>query len=79
MGLMAGLLATLLVPAITHAQDTWSKERTQIEADVETLRKATALTGVVWGRCLLKGLERSRTEKKPVLLWALAGDPTGRC
>ena len=68
------MLATTLALAL-FVQDPASDARKQIRdmsIDVQWSK-------VPFETCLVRTYERARKEGKPVLIWALAGDPEGRC
>ena len=57
----------------------WAKERDAMKSDIGTLAIQTPWSKVQWKSCLLDACEQARKEHKPVLIWALGGDPEGRC
>ncbi len=50
-----------------------------VQADVEKLSIGTAWSRIPWKTCVVEAYDQARKENKPVLIWALGGDPEGRC
>ena len=53
-----------------------------MKTEVEALKAAkVAWRAIAWKRCLLEGLQKSRAQKKPVLLWVFIDRPAddARC
>ena len=50
-----------------------------LRKEAESLAIKTPWSKVEWKTCLLEACAEGARQKKPVLLWALGGDPEGRC
>ena len=82
----AGLVATLLAGAAWAGGPTTPGELADspeaLKTEVEALKAAkVAWRAIAWKRCLLEGLQKSRAQKKPVLLWVFIDRPAddARC
>ncbi len=72
---LPALLALLALPtaADTDELDAMKRRVAALKAGAGQWRD------VNWKTCLRDGFLQARKEKRPVLIWALGGDPTGRC
>lgn len=62
------------------AASEWQADYEALRAEVESLR-ATEDTWrtIQWRTCLLEAYAEARERERPLLIWALGGDPSGRC
>ena len=53
--------------------------RTELRKQIEELSIDQTWSRVPWKTCPIEAFAESRKTGKPVLVWALGGDPEGRC
>jgi hypothetical protein len=79
--------AVLLFAGVAWTQETATPQKKAgtpeaVKAEVEALRvPRVAWRAIAWKSCLLEGLEESRKQKKPVVLWVFIDRPAddARC
>lgn len=84
----AGTLAGWLVMSLAlaggtrdgRAQGSGMDQRlSALRAQVERMKADEPWRRIAWRRCLLSAGRESRRTNRPIFVWALGGDPTGRC
>lgn len=73
------LLHSLLASLPGQNGTDWPSEYRQVQADIEALSIDVTWSLVPWKTCLIEAYAQARKERKPLLIWALGGDPEGRC
>jgi hypothetical protein len=78
---LAGLVAAGLTWAVATARGNPMHDRlSTLKQQVEALRGGKhQWRHVPWRRCLVAACREAQEQRKPLLIWALGGDPTGRC
>ncbi|MBL4848264.1 MAG: hypothetical protein JKY65_22325 [Planctomycetes bacterium] len=70
---------TLTLSILVLCGSVASAQVANLEREVQKLRNAAAWSQIPWRRCLLKASREALAKNKPLFVYAIAGDPTGRC
>lgn len=80
MNALRWLALAMSVAALARAEGTMDSPMAKLFAQVDALRTTSdTWRRIPWRTCLLSAAREAREKGRPMLVWALGGDPSGRC
>lgn len=78
-----GALLSFAATAQAQTQPTptpdWDAELRSAHKEVSALAQTDVWGDIPWRWCLLEASQEGRAQNKPLFMYAIAGDPVGRC